>query len=347
MMVQGLDSSIIKKAADALGRDLLVAFPTETVYGLGANAESRQALTRLYEVKGRPGNHPVIVHLYCLEQLYDYASVVPEPALALARRFWPGPLTLILPKSDRVSSQVTGGQESVGLRMPRHQLALALLKEFGRGVAAPSANRFGRLSPTTAADVAREFGTDVAMVLDGGPCQVGIESTIVDFSRPGELPRLLRPGMLLPEAIEAVVGRLDKPVAASRDQADVRAPGNLASHYAPTTPLELVSWAELAGKLDSLQKSGGSCAILSFKHSGDLAPAGADSCVQQWIVGAGDASVYAQNLYANLRQLDACQAGRIYVEAPPPDESWLAVRDRLSRAAVKPTVAQNEVTYER
>ncbi|MBX9770424.1 MAG: threonylcarbamoyl-AMP synthase, partial [Candidatus Obscuribacterales bacterium] len=236
-MIQPLDRSLIESGARALRQGLLVAFPTETVYGLGADAESLIALKRLYEVKGRPDNHPVIVHIHCLDQLDDYAEHVQAGARALADRFWPGPLTLILPKSNRVPMQVTGGQNTVGLRIPNHPVALALLKAFGGGVAAPSANRFGRISPTTAKDVSTEFGSDLVFVLEGGVCQVGIESTIVDFS--GDVPRLLRPGMILPQDIRDVVGRLAVgPSSVSRSQ--TRAPGGLSSHYAPRTPLELV-----------------------------------------------------------------------------------------------------------
>ncbi len=330
MMVDELDRVLIGKAAEALARDLLVAFPTETVYGLGASAESLPALARLYRVKGRPDNHPVIVHLHALEQLELYAQSVPAPALELARRYWPGPLTLILPKSRIVPDQVTGGQSSVGLRIPNHPLALALLKEFGKGVAAPSANRFGRLSPTSAADVANEFGDDVAAVLDGGACEVGIESTIVDFS--GSLPRLLRPGMLLPEAIEAVVGRLEMAPQVLGKSPETRAPGGLASHYAPRTPLSLLEWSALAAALAAEP----ACAVLSFRKPQSAAG---------WIQAPAEARAYAQSLYANLRQLDQVQAARILVEMPPADAGWIGVRDRLSRAAVRQDA--NEVSNER
>ncbi|MBS2001864.1 MAG: threonylcarbamoyl-AMP synthase, partial [Cyanobacteria bacterium SZAS LIN-5] len=188
------DMTIIEHAVRLLQSGELVAFPTETVYGLGADASNPAAVARLYAAKGRPTNHPVIVHLADSNQLSKWASSVPFAAIQLAEKFWPGPLTLILPKADHVLDEITGGQKSVGLRVPAHPLALELLKAFGGGIIAPSANKFGRLSPTRAEDVRAEFKDEVSLVLDGGPCAVGIESTIVDLSR--EQPMILRPGMI-------------------------------------------------------------------------------------------------------------------------------------------------------
>jgi len=177
-----MDPLDIRKAAAILRRGGLVAFPTETVYGLGADADNDQALKAIFRVKGRPETHPLIIHLHRTEQLKDWATSIPDPARTLGERFWPGPLTLILRKAARVSRVATGGQETVGLRIPDHPVALSLLREFGGGVAAPSANRFGRVSPTTADHVRQDLGADVDYVLDGGPCSIGVESTIVDFS---------------------------------------------------------------------------------------------------------------------------------------------------------------------
>ena len=225
----------VEEAAAILRGGGLVAFPTETVYGLGADAANPEAVARIFAAKGRPANHPVIVHLGSVEQLTDWATDIPPAAYRLAQHFWPGPLTLILKRHARVSDAVTGGQDTVGLRVPGHPIALALLAAFSGGIAAPSANRFGWLSPTTAAHVRTGLGASVDYVLDGGPCRVGIESTIIDLS--GDYPRLLRPGTITAAGIEAV---LDKPLAAPAGEAP-HSPGMLPSHYAPQTALTLVS----------------------------------------------------------------------------------------------------------
>ncbi len=217
----------ITRAADALRAGRLVAFPTETVYGLGADASSPDAVHRLFAVKGRPADHPVIVHLGDADRLTGWAREVPDVAVALAAACWPGPLTLVLARTARVPDAVTGGLDTVGLRVPDQRVALALLREFGGGVAAPSANRFGRVSPTTAADVRADLGTEVDIVLDDGPCRVGLESTIVDCSRPA--PAILRLGGVPRERIDELVGER-VPVL---DRGEVRAPGTLSAHYAP------------------------------------------------------------------------------------------------------------------
>ncbi|CAN5612339.1 L-threonylcarbamoyladenylate synthase [soil metagenome] len=318
------DMTIIEHAVHLLQSGELVAFPTETVYGLGADASNPSAVAKLYAAKGRPTNHPVIVHLSDFSQLSAWASSVPDRALRLAERFWPGPLTLILPKAAHVLDEITGGQKSVGLRVPAHPVALELLKAFGGGVIAPSANKFGRLSPTRAEDVRSEFKDEVALVLDGGPCQVGIESTIVDLSKAQAM--ILRPGMIEQSQIESVIG----PVLVSHQQSEkdyiTRAPGDLASHYAPTTPLCLVSAEELnriaKGPAADLDRT----AVLSFS----LAP----SCCN-WIVAPRDPNTFARDLYQNLRQLDKLQLDRILVETPPQGPHWEGILDRLNRAAAK------------
>ena len=225
----------IARAADRLRAGMLVAFPTETVYGLGADAGNPEAVRRIFAAKGRPADHPVIVHLHDAAQMADWARAVPEAAQKLAAAFWPGPLTLILPRASHVADVVTGGQDSVGLRVPSHPVARALLAAFGGGIAAPSANRFGRISPTTAQHVADDLGDAVAMILDGGACAVGIESTIVAFT--GDQPVLLRPGGIGVAALSRALGR---PLARRRCGAP-RASGTLASHYAPRTPATLVA----------------------------------------------------------------------------------------------------------
>lgn len=302
----------IEKAVRLLKKGRLVAFPTETVYGLGADARSQAALTRLYSVKGRPTNHPVIVHLGSVDWLSRWAE--PDPrALALAEQFWPGPLTLILKRRPAVLDAVTGGQASVGLRMPSHPLALQLLNAFGDGLAAPSANRFGKVSPTTADHVLSDLGRDVDYVLDGGPCEVGVESTIVDLSTPAV--KVLRPGHITESEIEKVLGRLESGLG------ETRAPGMLKSHYAPSTPTELLDPAKLEARIRELE--GTNVAVWSRQK-----PSGASF----WLEADTDPGDYARTLYANLRRLDLGGYQHILVEEPPEGESWLAARDRLRRA---------------
>jgi L-threonylcarbamoyladenylate synthase len=315
------DMTVIEQAVHLLKSGELVAFPTETVYGLGADASNPSAIAKLYAAKGRPTNHPVIVHIADLSQLSVWAASVPENAFKLANKFWPGPLTLILPKAAHVRDEITGGQRSVGLRMPAHPLALELLKAFGGGVIAPSANKFGRLSPTTAEDVRSEFQDEVALVLDGGPCQVGIESTIVDLS--SSHPMILRPGMIEQSDIESIIGAVLTPQRLVEDESITRAPGGLPSHYAPTTPLKLVDAAEL-GCITKSSDHRARIAVMAFTQPPES---------MNWIVADRDPNVFARDLYKNLRQLDKLQLDQIVVEAPPADEHWDGIRDRLERAA--------------
>ena len=310
----------VQEAAAILRRGGLVAFPTETVYGLGADAENPEAVARIFATKGRPANHPVIVHIGCAEQLEHWAADIPPLAWQLVQRFWPGPLTLILKRHARVSDAVTGGQDTVGLRVPDHPVALALLAAFGGGIAAPSANRFGRLSPTAAAHVRAELGDTVDYILDGGPCQVGIESTILDLS--GGYPRQLRPGAITPAEIEAVLGQ---PLAAALGDAP-RVPGALPSHYAPQTPLALIPSHDLKAEVTRRLKKGERVAVLAR-----VAAAPPVNCV--WQVMPADPAGYARELYARLRALDALRADCLLIEAPPHEAAWQAVRDRLARAA--------------
>jgi L-threonylcarbamoyladenylate synthase len=314
----------IEEAAKALRDGLLVAFPTETVYGLGASATNPEALRRLYAAKGRPADHPVIVHLADVNQIDAWASNVPDAARRIANALWPGPLTLILPRSTRALDAVTGGQNSVGIRIPNHPVAQALLKAFQDGVAAPSANKFGRLSPTSAGDVAGDFADEVSIIIDGGPCDVGIESTIVDFS--GDQPRILRPGMVLPEQIEHIAGvSLKAPVQAAAVKTVTRAPGGLPSHYAPNTPLRIVRSEHLLQELEALRSAGVSACVLSFQ--GPIPEV-------RWITMPPNANRYAQQLYSSLRKLDSEKAEVILVESVPTSSEWAGVADRLQRASV-------------
>jgi len=318
----------IERAAAILRSGGLVAFPTETVYGLGADARNPEAVARIFAVKGRPQDHPVIVHIPDTDYLTRWAHDVPPHAWSLARSFWPGPLTLIVTRAAGVPDAVTGGQDTVGLRVPSHPTAQALLRAFvgehdGRrfdGVAAPSANRFGRISPTTAAHVRSDLGDDVAMILDGGSCEVGIESTIVDCSRGGLV--VLRPGRITAEEIERTAGVAARPA----DAAAPRAPGTLAAHYAPGRPLTLVAAAQWDRALarTSIRR-----AVLSLREQ----PPGDESV--RWIRLSADPAQAAHDLYAELRALDGCDCDLILVEAPPSEPQWDGVRDRLSRAATK------------
>jgi len=310
----------IARAADRLRAGELVAFPTETVYGLGADAGKPDAVHRIFAAKGRPADHPVIVHLYDTSQLAEWARAVPTSAMALAAAFWPGPLTLILPRASRVADIVTGGQDSVGLRVPSHPVARALLEAFGGGVAAPSANRFGRISPTTARHVADDLGDAVSMILDGGACALGIESTIVSFK--GEEPVLLRPGAIAAPELSRVLGRAPR----APDAAAPRASGTLAAHYAPRTPAMLVVPEVLHAEIIQLADRDEEIAVLARTVARPADFGGA------WIHAPAGAAAYAHDLYANLRTLDAVNADAILVEAVPRTDVWVAVRDRLLRA---------------
>lgn len=314
-----LPPEAVDEAAACLRAGGGVAFPTETVYGLGADASNVDAVRRVFAIKGRPADHPLIVHLADARWLDDWARDVPGPARALARAFWPGPLTLVLARQPHVSDAVTGGQDSVALRVPAHPLALKLIAAAG-ALVAPSANRFGRVSPTTAAHVAEELGDAVDLILDGGPCSVGVESTIVSLL--SEAPVLLRPGHITPAQIEAVLGR---PLALRRD--GVRAPGLLPAHYAPSTPVEVVEPDRLAARAASLAAAGVRLAVLD--RGGEAAlPA---EVVRVAMPRAADA--YAQALYATLRACDGKGYDRLLVEQPPDAPVWITVRDRLGRAA--------------
>jgi L-threonylcarbamoyladenylate synthase len=330
-MTRAVDGAAIARAVEVLAAGGLVAVPTETVYGLAADADCERAVRAIFEAKGRPADHPLIVHVAGAEALDAWAREAPGAAQALARAFWPGPLTLVLARSRRAHDGLTGGQDTVGLRAPAHPWARALLAAWcekrgdaAAALAAPSANSFGRISPTTAAHVRADLGEKpegrVDLILDGGPCPVGIESTIVDLS--GAAPRLLRPGAITRAQIEAVLG---SPLPDAASDAP-RASGRLEKHYAPRTPLELVPPAQLHARVNALR--GKRIAVLApplalFDRTADvvlrlIAPAAADE--------------YARRLYAFLHELDACGAERILVAWPPATPEWEAVRDRLRRA---------------
>lgn len=296
-------------AVAALRAGGLVAMPTETVYGLGADARNPVALRKIYALKDRPTGHPLILHLADAAALPDWVVEVPPAAQVLAAHFWPGPLTLVLRRAPGVPDELTGGQDSIAIRVPSHPVAQALLRAFGGGIAAPSANRYGRVSPTCAAHVREEFPEGIAVILEGGDCEVGLESTIISLL--GPLPQLLRPGVIGRAEIEAVLGT---PVAGVAAASAPRVPGSTAQHYAPRTPLELVPAGGLAEAVAHATAEGLRVATLGC-------PPGCD------------AATYGRALYADLRRLDARGVDRLLVEEAPATPEWEAVRDRLARAA--------------
>mgnify|MGYP000023424233 CR=1 FL=1 len=326
MSEQDVDKAAIAAAARLLEGGSLVALPTETVYGLGADAENPAAVARIYAAKGRPMDHPVIVHIAPGADLDYWATGIPHEARELADAFWPGPLTMILKRAPHIPDAVSGGQDTVGIRCPSHPVAIALLQAFkgGKGgVAAPSANKFGNVSPTTAQHVRDEFGADgtVAAILDGGQSQVGIESTIVDLSRLATHgPVLLRPGHISADAIAAVIDSMP----AAPDAAAPRASGTLESHYAPHTPVAMQDGAELQATLDKLHAAGRKVALI---HYSEFPQAHAEVRLPSSPEG------FAHALYAALRAMDQAGADVILVEAPPRGGEWLGVNDRLRRAA--------------
>jgi L-threonylcarbamoyladenylate synthase len=313
----------LSTAAQMLKEGSLVAFPTETVYGLGADATNAQAVARIYEVKGRPSDHPLIVHIADLKYLEQWISDIPEYAISLAREFWPGPMTLVLLRSELAKDFITGGQDTVGIRIPDNSLALGLLEAFhklgGTGIAAPSANRFGQVSPTTAEAVQEELGnyfSDTDLVLDGGPSEVGVESTIIDCT--GKLPLILRPGAITVEMIAEVTGInvLDSTDKQSDDfkQEDIRVSGSLENHYAPKAKVFL----------DQIPVEGsGFIALQSINTPDGVMRLAAPTSVQE----------YARILYSALREGDHQNLDSIYITQPTGDGLALAIRDRLSRSA--------------
>jgi len=319
------------RAVELLRAGELVAFPTETVYGLGADAANPAAVAKIFAAKGRPADHPLIVHVCGHDAVDRWAEQIPPVAWELMETFWPGPLTLILKKQAWVPDAVTGGQETVGLRVPGHPVALALLRRFAAsgggvpgqgGIAAPSANRFGRISPTTAAHVLEELGDRVPLILDGGHCAVGIESTIVDCSR--SEPVVLRPGHIAPAHLEAVLGC--RPLIETADGAP-RVSGSLAAHYAPQTPMRLIGGERLLDFINAQRHKGDTCGVISHNQPPQA------GMPHLWRMLPADPTGYAHDLYAALRDMDHAGVGLIAVEALPAGPDWAAVADRLRRAA--------------
>lgn len=330
MILSGTDPQALAEAARRIQAGELVGFPTETVYGLGADASSDAAVAGIFAAKGRPADHPLIVHVADAAQVNDYATGVPPFAAKLIKAFWPGPLTVILPRKPGVAAAAAGGQDSIGLRCPSHPVALAFLKACNTGVAGPSANRFGRVSPTTAQHVQQEFG-DSLLVLDGGPCDVGIESSIVDCTR--GRPVLLRPGVLTRAQLEAACGE----AVLGKDEFEQealglvgdapRASGTLEAHYAPDAKLRLMDAGPIQTALDLLGAEAAHIAV----YARSIVRIKSEQVLYRRM--PDDALATAQQLFAVLRDFDAKGVKLIWVENPPPDAEWDGVRDRLGRAA--------------
>ena len=316
MFLSECTAEMISNAAQTLKDGALVAFPTETVYGLGADATSAKAVARIYEVKGRPADHPLIVHIASMDSIGDWAIDIPEYAIKLARDYWPGPMTLILKRSELAQDFITGNQNTVGLRVPAQPIALALLKEFaklgGKGIAAPSANRFGAVSPTTAAAVMDELipflNIDVDRILDGGPCLVGVESTIIDCTKPA--PQILRPGAITKEMIEETTGL----AVVSEEKTEIRVSGALDSHYSPKAQVVINAMAE---------RGEGFIALATITTPTGAIRLASPNTVEQ----------YARDLYAALREGDARELTKIAVILPEGDGLAEAIRDRITKAA--------------
>lgn len=317
-LLDATSSSDIAVAKDILRRGGLVAVPTETVYGLAANAMNPTAVMGIFAAKGRPSDHPLIVHIAGPERLTDWAVDVPRVAYQLAARFWPGPLTLLLRKAPQVPAQVTAGLDTIGLRVPANPVLLALLRDLEFGVAAPSANPYKRLSPTSAAQVFEQMSGRIDAVLDGGDCEVGLESTILDLTGPAL--RILRAGPITASAITQCTGL---PVSQPEQHA-MAVPGNVAEHYRPDTPLYLGTREQL---LSAIATKGGRIACLFYA----TAPATPETA--QALIMPKDKALFAQRLYKTLYSLDALGLEEIWLEYPPTGEQWRDVNDRLARAA--------------
>lgn len=317
-------TSNIEIAARQLQAGELVAFPTETVYGLGADAANPAAIQKVFSAKGRPADHPLIVHIENAKQLPSWACRIPHIAWGLAERFWPGPLTLILPKQIGVSPLITGGQDTIAIRIPSHPITLQLLRAFGGAIVGPSANKYGRVSPTTAEHVASDLGNAVAVILDGGECSVGLESTILDLT--ATQPVIRRSGAITAADLSTA---LAQPISIDLNaNATIRTSGSHASHYAPVTTVRLFTYSELVTAAVLLQQQNSKFSVLSFEAK----PSNINANIY-WQHAPLDHKQYAHDLYANLRMHDSLDNHVILIERPPQDALWLAIIDRLTRAS--------------
>jgi L-threonylcarbamoyladenylate synthase len=320
----------ILDAVEALRAGDVVAFPTETVYGLGANANNPEAVRKIFQLKGRPSTHPVIVHIDHPRYLQRWVREMSPEGTKLADAFWPGPLTLVANRAPAVNDVITGGQDTVAIRVPNHPVAQQLLNAFGGGIAAPSANRYGHVSPTRAEHVREEFEDEVKIILDGGDCKVGLESTIV--SCVGDVPRVLRPGSISLSQLRAVCPSIQVGPSPSAP----RVPGTMARHYSPSTPVNVVPSRRLEQVMNEFTTNREKVAVLALRPPGTANP------YMTWINAGTRPDLYSRQLYANLRTLDKAGAKIILVEEVPAGEKWDAARDRLRRAAS----AENIVTYD-
>lgn len=324
-MIQNLTKDL-KLAVKCLQNGELVAFPSETVYGLGADARNDQAIARVFQVKGRPSDHPLILHIASVEQLPLWATDIPDSAWLLAAHFWPGPLTLILNKHATVSKLITGGQETIAIRIPNHPLTLDLLTQFGSAIVGPSANKYGRVSPTTATHVAADLGNEVSAILDGGACSIGIESTIVHLA--SAHPVIMRQGSITAQQLSSVLGcNLELRPETNNT---VRTSGSHESHYAPLTPAYLLTVDEITQQITLFAEQQQNVSVLSFAAQPDNI-----SSKIFWQQLPKDPQIYAHDLYANLRAHDQLGNAAILIEQVPPDDAWLAIMDRLIRASTK------------
>lgn len=320
----------VQQAVEALRAGEPVAFPTETVYGLGANANNPDAVRRIFTLKGRPSTHPVIVHIDHPRYLQRWVRDMTPEAKKLAEAFWPGPLTLVAKRALAVNDVITGGQDTVAIRVPNHPIAQQLLNAFGGGIAAPSANRYGHVSPTRAEHVREEFGEDLKIVLDGGDAKIGLESTIVSCL--GDAPRILRPGSITLSQLRVVVPNIQ----VGPNPSAPRVPGTTARHYSPATPVNVVPSRRLSQVTTEISGEHEKVAVLAMHPPARATP------YMTWINAGSRPDLYARQLYANLRTLDKAGAKIILVEEVPEGERWDAIRDRLKRAAS----AENIVTYD-
>jgi L-threonylcarbamoyladenylate synthase len=317
-------SSLIEQAVNILRAGGLVAFPTETVYGLGADATSESAVRKIFAAKGRPATNPLIVHVADIDIAKRYTTNWSDAAQTLAATYWPGPLTLVLPKTREIPDVVTAGRPTVGLRAPDHRLALELLRAFDGPIAAPSANRSNHVSPTTAQHVRDELGDAVDMILDGGPCAVGIESTVLDLST--EVPRILRPGSVTRKQIEFILGPVELGERITNDDVAASSPGQHAVHYAPRTP---------AFRFDTPQRGLIQIDEPDGRPNGLIAVGTMRDYVKKWgriVAMPREPELYARHVYEVLRELDAMGLAKLFIEMPPDRPEWAAVRDRLTRA---------------
>lgn len=317
-----MTTSLIENAVNLLKAGKLVAFPTETVYGLGADASNQKAVDSIFAAKKRPKTHPLIVHIENGDQLGEWARDIPETAIKLADAFWPGPLTLVLPKQPWVLDVVTGHQDTIAIRIPKHPLALALLKAFGSGLAAPSANQFTHVSPTTAEAVRQELGNAVADILDGGPCEIGLESTIIDLSK--ATPHILRPGMITPQQLEQCLGK--KIAFHQSTLTTTRVPGTHTLHYAPSTQTELLTNNEIQQRLNDSREL--SIILITYDANSFQIP----QHVKHFAL-SHHPSQYAHDLYETLRQADQLHAACILIQAVPHHSEWDAISDRIQKAS--------------